>query len=54
MHSAVSSLGQVQGASTVVDAFGEVLGPTGTLVVPTFTFAHGRTPEPIFDPQHDR
>lgn len=55
VHSALSSLGQVQGgAHTVVDAFCEVLGPTGTLVVPTFTFAHGRVPEPIFDPQQDR
>ena len=55
VHSALSSLGHVQGgASTVVDAFGEVLGPTGTLVVPTFTFAHGRVTDPIFDPQHDR
>lgn len=55
VHSALSSLGQVQGgAETVVDAFQEVLGTTGTLVVPTFTFAHGRTLEPIFDPQHDR
>lgn len=55
VHSALSSLGQVQGgAHTVVDALGEVLGPAGTLVVPTFTFAHGRVAEPIFDPQHDR
>ncbi|MCE7980447.1 MAG: hypothetical protein DYG89_04590 [Caldilinea sp. CFX5] len=55
VHSSLSSLGHVQGgAATVVDAFLAVLGVTGTLVVPTFTFAHGRAEEPIFDPYHDR
>lgn len=55
VHSALSSLGYVEGgANAVVDAFLEVLGPTGTLVVPTFTFAHGRVAEPLFDPQQDR
>lgn len=55
VHSALSSLGHVQGgAATVVDALLAVLGATGTLVVPTFTFAHGRVDEPVFDPQHDR
>lgn len=55
VHSSLSSLGHVQGgAETVVDAFGEVLSATGTLVVPTFTFAHGRADEPVFDPQQNR
>ncbi len=55
VHSALSSLGHVVGgANTVVDAFLAVLGPRGTLVAPTFTFAHGRTVYPIFDPQQDR
>ncbi|NQU42385.1 AAC(3) family N-acetyltransferase [bacterium] len=37
LHSSLSSLGRVQGdAETVVDAFLEVLGESGTLVVPTF------------------
>lgn len=55
VHSALSSLGYVQeGAAAVVDAFLAVLGATGTLVVPTFTFAHGRVNEPLFDPQQDR
>lgn len=37
LHSALSSLGHVEGgADTVVDAFLEVLGPVGTLVVPIF------------------
>ena len=54
VHSALSSLGQVQGgADAVVDACLTVLGSTGTLVVPTFTFAHGRVDEPVFDPLHD-
>jgi aminoglycoside 3-N-acetyltransferase len=36
LHSALSSLGRVEGgAPTVVEAFLDVLGPTGTLVVPT-------------------
>ena len=55
VHSALRSLGHVAGgAETVVDAFQAVLGDTGTLVVPTFTFAHGRADDPIFDPQQDR
>ncbi len=55
VHSSLRSLGHVQGgAETVVDAFLDVLGATGTLVVPTFTFAHGQVDDPIFDPQHDR
>ncbi len=54
VHSALSSLGHVAGgAETVVDAFLEVLGAAGTLVVPSFTFAHGRADAPIFDPQQD-
>lgn len=55
VHSSLSSLGHVPGgAETVVDAFLEVLGSTGTLVVPTFTFAHGRADAPIFDLQQDQ
>lgn len=55
VHSSLSSLGHVPGgAETVVDAFLEVLGSTGTLVVPTFTFAHGRADDPIFDLQQDQ
>lgn len=37
LHSSLSSIGHVEGgADTVVDAFLSVLGPEGTLVVPTF------------------
>jgi aminoglycoside 3-N-acetyltransferase len=38
----------------VVAALQTVLGPEGTLMAPTFTFAHGRAEEPLFDPQQDR
>jgi aminoglycoside 3-N-acetyltransferase len=55
VHSSLRSLGVVAGgAGAVVDAFLEVLGTEGTLVVPTFTFAHGRVDDPTFDPQQDR
>ena len=37
----------------MVDAFLDVLGLTGTLVVPTFTFCHGRAAKPVFDPARD-
>jgi aminoglycoside 3-N-acetyltransferase len=55
VHSSLRSLGYVDGgADTVVAAFLDVLGATGTLVVPTFTFAHNQSADPVFDPAHDR
>ena len=55
VHSALSSLGHAQGgADAVVDAFLEVVGAKGTLVVPTFTFTHGSLDDPIFDLRTDR
>jgi aminoglycoside 3-N-acetyltransferase len=54
VHSAMSRIGRVfGGASAVVDAFRDVLGPSGTLAVPTFPFtgsmlAHVRS-DPDFD-----
>ena len=54
VHSAMSRLGHVLGgAPTVVDAILDVLGPSGTLAVPTFPFtgsmlAHVRS-DPDFD-----
>lgn len=40
LHSSLSSLGQVHGgATTVVDALLRVLGPSGTLLVPAFTYS---------------
>ena len=54
VHSSLSSIGYVEaGADTVVDAFLDMLGSTGTLVVPTFTFSHGGKPNPVFDPIRD-
>ena len=54
VHSSLSSIGYVEGgADAVVDAFLDVLGSTGTLVVPTFTFSHGGKLNPVFDPIQD-
>jgi aminoglycoside 3-N-acetyltransferase len=54
VHSSLRSLGYVAGgADTVVDALLDVVGPAGTLVVPTFTFAHSSLARPVFDPRHD-
>ena len=54
VHSSLSSIGYVEGgADAVVDAFLDVLGSTGTLVVPTFTFSHGGKLDPVFDPIRD-
>ena len=54
VHSSLSSIGHVEGgAYAVVDAFFDVLGSTGTLVVPTFTFSHGGKLNPVFDPIRD-
>ena len=51
VHSSLRSIGHVNGgAPTVVDALLEVLGPTGTLVVPTFTDEAARDPSFVFDP----
>jgi aminoglycoside 3-N-acetyltransferase len=51
VHSSLSSIGYVDGGSeTVVDALLEVLGPEGTLVVPTFTDEVAREPSFVFDP----
>ena len=54
VHSSMSSMGKVEGgADTIVDAILSVLGPAGTLVVPTFTFARGSDNNPVFDPARD-
>ena len=54
VHSSLSSVGYVKGGvDAVVDAFLDVLGSTGTLVVPTFTFSHGGKLNPVFDPIRD-
>lgn len=54
-HSAMRTFGTIDGgADAVIDALLEVLGPRGTLVAPTFTFAHEATDDPIVDPASDR
>ena len=51
VHSSLRSLGfVVGGAPTVVDALLEVLGPTGTLVGPSFNYETALDPGFIFDP----
>ena len=53
-HSAMRTFGQIDGgADTVIDALLEVIGSRGTLVVPTFTFAHEAEDDPIIDPASD-
>jgi aminoglycoside 3-N-acetyltransferase len=55
VHSAMRTIGRVAGGpDTVVDVMLELLGPTGTLVVPTYTFAHEAEADPIIDPRADR
>lgn len=59
VHSSLRSIGYVEGgAEAVVDALLEVLGPGGTLVVPTFIFSRGglmsgSEQELIFDSAND-
>jgi len=54
VHSAMRTLGPVDGgAGAIVGALLEVLGPNGTLVVPTFTFVHESEADPVIDPDHD-
>lgn len=52
LHSSMKSLGQVEGGpNTVIDAFLDVLGSEGTLMVPTFTYGPAHRGKP-FDPIH--
>ena len=37
----------------MIDALLDTLGPAGTLVVPTFTFAHGSKANPVFNMARD-
>ena len=54
VHSAMRTFGPIEGgAETVVSALLEVLGERGTLVVPTFTFAHETDEDPVIDPFND-
>ncbi len=50
LHSSMKSIGMVEGGpNTVIDAFLKVLGPPGTLIVPTFTYGEKHKNRP-FDP----
>lgn len=52
LHSSLSSLGYVAGgAESVIDAFLHVIGPEGTLLVPTLTGSEDLSPAnpPVFD-----
>ena len=54
-HSAMRTFGPIDGgADAVIDALREVTGPRGTVVVPTFTFAHEAEDDPVIDPSSDR
>lgn len=55
VHAAMRTFGRIQGgAGTVVNALLEMLGPKGTLVVPTFTFKHEAEESPVIDPRNDK
>ena len=48
-HSAMRTFGPIDGgADAVIDALREVTGPRGTVVVPTFTFAHEAEDDPMW------
>ena len=50
VHSSLRSLGMIdEGAQSVVDAFLDALGPSGTLVGPSFTFGSVGSPSFVFD-----
>ena len=53
-HSSMKALGWVEGgADAVIDAFLDVVGPEGLVIVPTlsWTFAHGEFAHHVFDPK---
>ena len=51
VHSSLSSIGHVEGgAPNVVQAFLDVLGPDGTLMVPTFTHSNTEYFDPLTSP----
>ena len=48
VHSSFRSLGPVEGGpETVIDGILDVIGPSGTMMAPTFSYGHV---EPYFDP----
>ncbi len=54
VHSAMRTFGPMAGgADAVIDAFLEVIGERGTLVVPAFTFTHEAEDDPVIDAAND-
>src|ERR1700722_686043 len=54
VHSAMRTMGRVEnGAGAVVEALLETVGPSGTVVAPTFTFKHEVESDPVIDPVKD-
>lgn len=54
IHAALRTFGVVDGGSVAVrDALLGVLGTAGTLVAPTFTFAHEKEEMPLIQPDND-
>jgi aminoglycoside 3-N-acetyltransferase len=52
-HSSLSRFGHVEGGpDAVIDAMLDVLGPSGTLVAPGFTFSLKNKPNPVVDMLH--
>ena len=50
LHSSLKSVGNMRGgADAVVDAFVETIGPSGNLMVPTFTYSIPKWLKPPFD-----
>lgn len=50
VHSSFKSMGHIAGGiATLVDAFREVLGESGTLIVPTLTYSYVSVENPVFD-----
>lgn len=55
VHSALRTVGRVDGGpDAVIDVLLELVGERGTLVFPTYTFAHEAEADPIIDPKSDR
>ena len=50
VHSSFKSMGHIAGGiATLVAAFREVLGESGTLIVPTLTYSYVSVENPVFD-----
>lgn len=53
VHSSFKSMGHIEGGiATLIAAFRHVLGETGTLIVPTLSYASVTVDQPVFDYQN--